>query len=107
MRTPAEQLTALDRVVHEPARLAILTALSACRDAEFLYLQRLTGCTAGNLSGHLKKLEEAGLLTIAKSFNGKIPLTTAAITATGRKAIDRYWRELQTLKTSLETWTPT
>jgi DNA-binding MarR family transcriptional regulator len=104
MRTPAEQLIGLDRVVHEPARLAILTALSACRDADFLYLQRLTGCTAGNLSGHLRKLEDAGLISISKGFNGRVPQTNAEITAVGRQAIQRYWQQLQALKASIESW---
>ena len=50
-----------DRLVHEPARLAILTALSACQKADFLLLLTITGLTKGNLSSHLTKLEEAGL----------------------------------------------
>ncbi|HEY3056658.1 MAG TPA: transcriptional regulator, partial [Thermoanaerobaculia bacterium] len=61
---PFERLAGLDRLVHEPARLSILTALSACKSADFLFLQRLTGLSKGNLSSHLSKLEEGGLVAI-------------------------------------------
>jgi len=54
MSAPFERLAELDRLVHEPARLAIMTALSACERADFLYLQRLTGLSRGNLSSHLE-----------------------------------------------------
>jgi DNA-binding transcriptional ArsR family regulator len=66
--TPFEQLANLDRMVHDPARLAILTALSACERADFLFLQRITGLTKGNLSSHLSKLEEAGLVEIGRQL---------------------------------------
>ena len=75
MSAPFEELSNLDRLVHEPARLAILTALSACRTADFVYLLSLTGLTNGNLSRHLSKLEQAGLIAINKSFRGRVPLT--------------------------------
>ena len=57
MPAPFEHIAELDRLIHEPARLAILTALRACRTADFLFLQRLTGLSNGNLSSHLAKLE--------------------------------------------------
>ena len=57
----AEELT-LDRLIHEPGRLAILTVLSSVADADFVFLQRATGLTKGNLSSHLTKLEDAGLV---------------------------------------------
>ena len=75
MKAPFEELAALDRLVHEPARLSILTALASCESADFLYLQRLTGLSKGNLSSHLSKLEEAGLLVVTKQFKGKTPNT--------------------------------
>ncbi|MEX1127939.1 MAG: transcriptional regulator [Vicinamibacterales bacterium] len=71
MPTPFEHLAALNRLVHEPSRLAILTALSACEKADFLFLLNITGLTKGNLSSHLSKLEQAGLVTIEKKFEGK------------------------------------
>ena len=87
MSAPFERLAELDRLVHEPARLAILTALSACERADFLYLQRLTGLSRGNLSSHLSKLEAAGLIAIEKEFVGKIPTTRVEPTRDGRAAI--------------------
>ena len=64
----ADDELVLDRLVHEPGRLAILTVLSAVADADFVFLQRTTGLTKGNLSSHLAKLEDAGLVTIEKRF---------------------------------------
>ena len=64
MPTPFEHLASVNRLVHEPARLAILTALSACDKADFVFLVNVTGLTKGNLSSHLSKLEQAGLVEI-------------------------------------------
>ena len=75
----------LDRLIHEPARLAILTVLSSVRAADFVFLQRMTGLTQGNLSSHLTKLEEAGLIRIEKSFVGKRPNTSASLTAVAKR----------------------
>jgi DNA-binding transcriptional ArsR family regulator len=90
---------ALDRLVHEPGRLAILTVLSAVTDADFLFLQRATGLTKGNLSSHLTKLEDGGLVAIEKRFVGKRPNTKVAITSTGRERVARHWEQLERLKT--------
>jgi DNA-binding transcriptional ArsR family regulator len=88
----------LDRLVHEPGRLAILTVLSSVGDADFVFLQRTTGLTKGNLSSHLTKLEEAGLLTIEKRFVRKKPNTRAALTALGRERIAHHWEQLERLR---------
>ena len=96
--TSFERLAALDKTVHEPARLAILSALSACRSAQFRFLQSLTGLTQGNLSVHLSKLEETGLIEKEKSFEGNYPLTSVHITELGRRAVARHWRQLDALK---------
>ncbi len=98
MDRPFEELAALDKLVHEPARLAILTALSACSSADFLFLQQLTGLTRGNLSSHLSKLEEAGLVKIEKRFLGKTPNTLISLTETGMTAIERHWQLLESLR---------
>jgi DNA-binding MarR family transcriptional regulator len=103
-RPPFEEMTSLDRLVHEPSRLAILTALSACRAADFLYLQTLTGLTKGNLSGHLGKLEAGGLVTITKSFKGKMPNTNIAITPAGRDAVRQHWKRLDQLRRAASRW---
>lgn len=99
-----EEIVGADKTVHEPARLAVLTALSACDSADFVFLQRLTGLQAGNLSQHLAKLEQAGLIALAKVFNGKYPLTTAGITAAGRAAIEDHWKRLDALKDAMRAW---
>ena len=88
----------LDRLVHEPGRLAILTVLSSVADADFLFLQRATGLTKGNLSSHLSKLEDAGLVRIEKSFVGKKPHTCVALTSDGRKRVAQHWEQLDRLK---------
>jgi DNA-binding MarR family transcriptional regulator len=94
---PFAGLAALDRLVHEPARLALLTALASCAQADFLYLQRLTGLSRGNLSSHLSRLEEGGLVLVAKSFVGKTPHTEVALTMAGREAIAHHWERLAAL----------
>jgi DNA-binding HxlR family transcriptional regulator len=85
-----KDLSSLDRVIHEPARLMIMTVLFAVDEADFVYLQRECGLTQGNLSSHLAKLEEAGYLTITKTFKGKYPLTICRLTRKGREAFESY-----------------
>lgn len=104
--TPFEQLANLDRRVHDPARLAILTALSACHRADFLFLLRITGLTKGNLSSHLSKLEEAGLVEIEKQFVGKKAQTLVRLSDSGRKTIESYWKEMEDLRESANRWQP-
>jgi DNA-binding MarR family transcriptional regulator len=88
-------VTDLDRLIHEPARLLIATILASVVSADFLYLQRETGLTKGNLSAHLSKLEDAGYVKIEKTFKGKLPLTVCKLTPTGKKAVTRYRQQLQ------------
>ena len=102
---PFRRIAGLDKLVHEPARLAILTALSACARADFLFLQRLTGLTKGNLSSHLAKLEEAGLVAIDKRFEGKKPVTTLALSAEGRRTVEAHWQRLGALRHGADSWT--
>jgi DNA-binding transcriptional ArsR family regulator len=105
--TPFEQLTELDRLVHEPARLAILSALSACESADFLFLQRITGLSKGNLSSHLVRLEEGGLVAVTKEFVGRVPRTGVALTPVGRERLTAHWRDLQRLARDARRWRPT
>lgn len=93
-----QQIDDLDRVVHEPARLAILTVLSSCAEADFTFLLRVTGLTNGNLSAHVTKLEAAGLVSITKQFLGKRPQTLISLTANGRDQIKQHWRRLEKLR---------
>lgn len=87
----------LDRTVHEPARLAILTVLAAAESVEFLFLQRVTGLSKGNLSSHTQKLEAAGFLETLKAFRGRIPVTSFRITEDGRAALLAYHQQLRAL----------
>ena len=93
----------LDRLIHEPGRLAILTVLSSAKDADFVFLQRSTGLTKGNLSSHLTKLEEAGLVKISKRFIRKKPNTNVALTAAGTTRIADHWDRLERLKSLSQT----
>ena len=86
----------LDRVVHEPARLSILTNLFVVEDANATYLLQQSGLTWGNLGSHLTKLEDAGYVSIIKGFKGKQPQTTIALTSRGRTALLEYRRRLLT-----------
>ncbi len=98
MTKPYEELVGLDKLIHEPARLAIMTALSACDNADFTFLQQLTGLTKGNLSSHLAKLELGGLVTIEKRFVKKMPNTLISLTDKGSLAIEHHWQLLEKLR---------
>lgn len=87
-----------DKIVHEPARLVILTVLSSCGSADFLFLQRATALSKGNLSVQLSKLEEAKLITISKSFEGKKPHTAVKLTAKGARELAQYWSTMDRIR---------
>jgi DNA-binding transcriptional ArsR family regulator len=94
-KPPAVQaLLDLDRVVHEPARLAILTILASADEVEFKFLETAIGLTKGNLSSHVAKLEGAGYLTVNKSFRDRKPVTSYQITGSGFAALDGYRKRL-------------
>jgi DNA-binding MarR family transcriptional regulator len=101
-----EDIDPLDRLVHEPARLVILTALASCASADFVFLQRLTRLTNGNLSAHLSKLNEAGMVAIEKRFIDKKPNTRIAITAKGRHAVNDHWVRLEQLRAGARDLSP-
>jgi DNA-binding MarR family transcriptional regulator len=88
--TDVQPIADIDRLVHEPARLMILTILYVVESADFLYLMRQTGLTRGNLSSHLSKLEVAGYIDVKKEFVDKIPRTLLRMTDTGRDAFQSY-----------------
>ena len=94
MALPADaQLRALldlDRVVHEPARLVILTILAGAEEVEFRFLESVTGLTKGNLSSHTARLEQAGYVEVVKEFRGRRPSTSYRITPRGREALEGY-----------------
>lgn len=97
------QFADLDRVLHEPARLAIVAALYTLESADFLYLLHSTGLTKGNLSSHLMRLEEAGYVQIEKRFRGKVPQTICTLTPAGRSAFQTYRLRLRAAVDSLPT----
>jgi DNA-binding transcriptional ArsR family regulator len=90
-------MSEVDRIIHEPARLEIVALLSGAKEADFLFLQRETKLTKGNLSSHLMKLEEASYVEIEKTFRGKIPLTLVRLTEKGRGAFQRYRKTMNDL----------
>jgi DNA-binding transcriptional ArsR family regulator len=89
-----QNISQLDRVVHEPARLKILLILQAAGEADFLYLQREGEFTQGNLSSHLSKLEEAGYVEVTKTYKGKLPLTVCGLTPSGKRALWAYSQQM-------------
>jgi DNA-binding transcriptional ArsR family regulator len=94
MTEPLRNLSDLDRVIHEPARLLLVALLSSVESADFLFLLKESGLTKGNLSVHLSRLEEAGYLRVEKTFRGKIPHTEFRLTSKGRSAFDQYRKDL-------------
>jgi len=87
---PDRAIPDIDRIIHEPARLRILSQLYVVDSADFLFVRKLTGLTQGNLSSHMSRLEAAGYLEVRKEFVGKRPRTILALTPAGRTALERY-----------------
>jgi DNA-binding HxlR family transcriptional regulator len=88
---------ALDRLIHERLRLGIVSALAVNELLSFNELKQLMQTTDGNLSVHARKLEDAGYVTCTKSFEGRVPRTEYRITATGRRALERYLDHMEAL----------
>lgn len=85
-----EPFLQLDRVIHEKGRLAIMSMLAATPELAFTELRDSLEMTDGNLTSHVRTLQEAGYVAVAKSFQDNRPLTTCALTANGRKAFSEY-----------------
>lgn len=88
---------ALDRVIHEHVRLAIVSALAVNEVLTFNDLKQLLDASDGNLSVHARKLEEAGYVNCRKTFDGRIPRTEFRLTAAGRRALERYLAHMEAL----------
>lgn len=84
----------IDKLIHEPARLMIMSYLYVVESADFLFLMRQTGLTFGNLSSHMTRLENAGYLNVEKEFVGKKPNTKLRLTPLGRQSFDGYRRSM-------------
>jgi DNA-binding MarR family transcriptional regulator len=80
----------LDRVIHEKGRLAIMSMLAAAPELSFTELRDALGMTDGNLTTHIRALQEEGYLAVAKSYQNRRPLTTCSLTPPGRKAFAGY-----------------
>lgn len=95
--TDAFDANRLDEAIHSRLRLGIMAYLSEASPASFNELKDVTGATGGNLSTHLRKLEDAGYITQTKSFEGRKPLTTIHLTDDGRAAFEAYIAALKPL----------
>ncbi len=95
-------MTGIDRLIHEPARLVLVSSLYVVDEADFVYLSNRTGFTSGNISSHMTKLEAAGYVEVAKTFVDKRPRTTYKLTKTGRKAFQQYRENVEGLLSAAE-----
>ena len=88
---------ALDKIIHERIRLGIVSALAVNERLTFNELKELLHTSDGNVSVHARKLEDAGYLSCTKSFDGRVPKTDYKLTASGRKALERYLSHMEAL----------
>jgi DNA-binding MarR family transcriptional regulator len=97
-KTSDDELNAIqniDKLIHEPARLLLMAHLFVVESADYLFLQRQTGLTWGNISSHLRKLEKAGYVAVEKEFIDKKPHTTLKLTDKGRRAFKEYRKNMK------------
>lgn len=87
----------LDRLIHEKMRLGIVSALASHESLSFNELKRALQTSDGNLSVHARKLEDAGYVSCTKTFEDRVPKTVYRLTATGRKALERYLDHMEAL----------
>lgn len=97
MRVNVDAFEKLDRVIHEQGRMAIMSLLAASETLSFKELKDLLGMTDGNLSVHMRKLEESGYVAVHKSFVNRKPRTEYSLTAEGRAAFGEYIAALETI----------
>jgi DNA-binding transcriptional ArsR family regulator len=101
MSNETSVLPSPNRLIHEPARLAILTVLSSCSSADFVFLQKITRLSKGNLSVQLTNLEQAGLVIIHKEIIDKKTRTTVSLSKRGTSEIDAYWKIMDEIRASM------
>ena len=89
--------SSLDRLIHERTRLAIISALAVNASLTFIELKELLRITDGNLSVHARKLEDAGYVGCTKSFSGRLPKTEYRLSASGRRALEKYLDHMEAL----------
>lgn len=95
-------MSELDAAVHQPVRLRMMMVLSGVASVDFEFLLNTLGLTKGNLSSHMAKLEDAGYVRVTKTFRGKLPHTSYAMTAKGKKALAKYWEALDEIRALAE-----
>ncbi len=93
----AKAVSTLDKALHEPARLAVVACLAVVDEADFVFLQSQTGMTGGNLSSHVKKLEQTGYITVRKEFQESKPRTSLSLSEAGRAAFSVYLQAMRRL----------
>jgi DNA-binding MarR family transcriptional regulator len=102
MSTELSLLDDLDRIIHEPARLKIMTQLYIVEQGDFIYLLHQTRLTRGNLSTHMSKLEEAGYIEVIKEFVDRKPVTMLRLTGKGREAFVSYRNNMRQVMSALD-----
>ncbi|MEP7363344.1 MAG: transcriptional regulator [Acidobacteriota bacterium] len=93
----AERVSVLDRTIHEPIRLGIISALAVNDSLTFNELKALLSVTDGNLSVHARKLEDAGFIECQKSFAGRVPRSDYSVTAQGRESLEKYLAHMEAI----------
>ena len=95
-------MNGIDRLIHEPVRLVLVSSLFVVDEADFVYLANRTGFTAGNISSHMTKLQTAGYVEVTKTFVAKRPRTTYRLTETGRQAFEQYRTSVEDLLNAVD-----
>ncbi|MCB1229566.1 MAG: transcriptional regulator [Verrucomicrobiae bacterium] len=98
MNEQLRTIAGLDRVIHEPGRLMIVSYLAGVEECDFLFLMRQTEMSKGNLSSHLSRLEKAGYVEIEKTYRGKVPMTLLRLSPAGEAAFKKYLRDLDSVR---------
>ena len=97
-----QHIAEINKLVHSPARLMILAVLNMIESADFLFVEQQTKLTRGNLSSHMRKLEEIEYIEITKEFVNKIPRTLLRITKKGRSALYEYKKNMEQVLINLK-----
>jgi DNA-binding MarR family transcriptional regulator len=92
----------IDKTVHEPARLLIMSMLYVIDSADFVFLHNQSGLTRGNFSTHISKLEEQGFIDVTKEFVDRKPTTIYKLTPSGREALETYRKQMKKILAELE-----
>lgn len=88
----------LDPTIHQPTRLRVMMLLSGVEEADFTFLLKALGLTNGNLSVHMRKLEDAGYVEVTKEFRGRMPNTAYGLTSLGRRRLSEYWQAIDAIR---------